>query len=327
MTIAATMLFPAFFNLEGRQVTLVGGGAIAERKARLLLRTGARLAVVAPTLTPWLRAQAGQGAMVYLPGVFSPAHLDGSWLAVAATDSNDVNQAVAEAARQRRIPCNVVDDPAASSFQVPAIVDRAPLVLAVSSGGHAPVLARRIRERLEGILEESLGDLAGLAARYRRRIVSRFPDLDSRRDFYGWMLDGPLPALLAAGKDRQACQTLDAALAAPGQAREGGATILLGAYGPADLLSLRALRGLNQADLIAHAPDVNPDILDKARRDADRIEMASLCIGQTPGGAEWDALIRQMASGRRVVVLPGRTYDPALVAQHMTARDVPCVIL
>ncbi len=326
----SAMLFPVFFNLAGRRVAVVGGGAVAERKIRLLLAAGAAIAVAAPALTSWLREAAEQGKIQHLPAAFSPACLDGAWLAVAATDHGGTNQAVAAAALARRIPCNVVDDPVLSTIQVPAILDRSPLVVAVSSGGCAPVLARRIRERLEALLDESTGDLARLAARYRSRIVSRFRDLDERRDFYDWMLDGPLPSLLAAGDGRQAGLALEAAMQADALPRTGSATILAAADGPADLLTLRALRMLNQADLVAHVPAVNPAILDKARRDAVRVELKGPRLQPDPAvaeGAGLDWLAQQVRAGQRAVLLLGTAHDPRLLARRMAACGVACSVL
>ena len=330
MDAPSAMLFPVFFNLAGRRVVVAGGGAVAERKVRLLLGAGAAIAVAAPALTPWLREAVDLGKLRHLPAAFSPACLDGAWLAVAATDHGPTNQAVAAAALARRIPCNVVDDPALSTIQVPAILDRSPLVVAISSGGCAPVLARRIRERLEALLDESSGDLARLAARYRSRIVSRFRDLDRRRDFYDWMLDGPLPSLLAAGHGRQACLALEAAMLADAPLRTGSATILAAADGPADMLTLRALRMLNQADLVAHVPAVNPAILDKARRDAARIELKGPGLQPDPAiaaGSGPDWLARQVRAGQRAVLLLGTAHDPKLLARRITACGVACTVL
>ena len=116
---------------------------------------------------------------------------------MAATDDTEVNREVSEAAEARRLFCNVVDDPALSSFQVPSIVDRSPVIVAISSGV-APVLARRLRERIESLFDHTLGQLAGLAERYRQRIRAGHPDLGARRRFYDWLLDGPVAGLLPA---------------------------------------------------------------------------------------------------------------------------------
>ena len=156
--------FPLFADLQGRCVLVVGGGAVAERKVRLLLEAGARVRLVAPEVTAWLREN---------PSIevhrerFEPRHLDGAVLAVAATDDRAVNEAVASAGRERNVLVNVVDVAELSSFIVPAIVDRSPLVIAISTGGVAPVLARLVRERVESLIDGSFGQLAGLLQRWR----------------------------------------------------------------------------------------------------------------------------------------------------------------
>ncbi|WP_312998438.1 bifunctional precorrin-2 dehydrogenase/sirohydrochlorin ferrochelatase, partial [Achromobacter animicus] len=176
-------LFPIFADLTDRLVLVVGGGAVAERKTLALLEACANVVVGAPELTPALAALAAEGRIRHLPGPFDPAWLQDVWLVVAATDDRAVNAAVSEAAKARRIFTNVVDDPELSSFQVPSIVDRSPVIVAISSSGVAPVLARRIRERIESLFDHTLGQLAGLAATYRKRIRASHPDLGARRRF------------------------------------------------------------------------------------------------------------------------------------------------
>ncbi|MFY0480006.1 precorrin-2 dehydrogenase/sirohydrochlorin ferrochelatase family protein [Achromobacter marplatensis] len=326
-----TKLFPVFFNLAGRRVAVIGGGSVAERKVRLLLGTEAVIVVVAPVLVSWLQAMAEEGVVRHVPARFTPAHLDGAWLVIAATDQAGVNRAVSGAAQQRKIPCNVVDDPALSSFQVPAIIDRSPLMVAVSSGGSAPVLARRIRERFESLLDDGVGNLLNFAACHRSRIAQRLRDLGARRRFYDWMMDGPLMGLLTAGKDTQAGCVLEAALKeSPTGTPEGSATILSGADGAADLLTLRALRTLNQADLIIHAPQANPAILDKARRDATRValDLQTGTGGPETAGEDWFAwLAREVRSGRRVTILPGSASSAQTLARRLLECGVACAVL
>jgi uroporphyrin-III C-methyltransferase/precorrin-2 dehydrogenase/sirohydrochlorin ferrochelatase len=167
-------------------VLVVGGGEVAERKARLLCDAGARVLVVARALTPWLDGQAADsaGVITHLAADYADEQLDGVVLAVAATADRELNARVAAAARARNLLANVVDDAELSGFIVPAIVDRSPVMIAVSSGGTAPVLARLIRERLETTVDESIGPLAELLARWRARIRAAFPDLAARRRFY-----------------------------------------------------------------------------------------------------------------------------------------------
>lgn len=300
-------LFPIFADLKDRRVLVVGGGAVAERKALALLEAAAVVVVGAPALTPALTALAADGRIHHLAGRFDPAWLDEVWLVVAATDDRAVNAAVSEAAGARRIFSNVVDDPELSSFQVPSIVDRSPVIVAISSSGVAPVLARRIRERIESLFDHTLGQLAGLAATYRKRIRAAHPDLGARRRFYDWLLDGPVAGLLRQQQPTRAEAALADALAAPLTPADGS-VVLVGA-GPGDpgLLTLKALRALNEADVILYDRLVSDDVMSLARRDADRVP-----VGKLPGEnhhatqARIHALLVEHArAGRRVVRLKG----------------------
>ena len=172
----------------------------------------------------------------------------------------------------------MVDDPALSSFQVPSIVDRSPVIVAISSSGVAPVLARRLRERIESLFDHTLGQLAGLAERYRQRIRAGHPDLGARRRFYDWLLDGPVAGLLRQQRPDQAEAALATALDQPLRPAEGS-VVLVGA-GPGDpgLLTLKALRALNEADVIMYDRLVSDDIMALARRDATRVS-----VGKQPG--------------------------------------------
>jgi len=300
-------LFPLFADLRGKPVLVVGGGPVAERKAAALLEAGARVRVGAPALSGRLAQWAADGRVRHLAGAFEAAWLDEAWLAVAATGDRTVNAAVAAAGAERRMLVNVVDDPALSSFQVPSIVDRSPLIVAISSSGAAPVLARRVRERLESLLDHALGPLAALAARHRARIRERRPELGARRRFYDWLLDGPAAALLRQNRPQEAEQALRRALERPEPPRPGRA-VLVGA-GPGDpgLLTLKALRALNEADVILYDRLVGDGILALARRDAERIS-----VGKQPGEdhhatqARIHRLLREHAeAGRTVVRLKG----------------------
>ncbi|PTW96048.1 uroporphyrinogen-III C-methyltransferase [Achromobacter mucicolens] len=300
-------LFPIFADLTDRLVLVVGGGAVAERKTLALLEASANVVVGAPALTPALAALVSEGRVRHLPGTFNPDWLQDVWLVVAATDDRTVNAAVSQAAEARRIFSNVVDDPELSSFQVPSIVDRSPVIVAISSSGVAPVLARRIRERIESLFDHTLGQLAGLAAVYRKRIRASHPDLGARRRFYDWLLDGPVAGFLRQQQPAQAEAALADALAAPIAPAEGS-VVLVGA-GPGDpgLLTLKALRALNEADVILYDRLVSDEVMSLARRDADRVP-----VGKLPGEnhhatqARIHALLVEYAqAGRRVVRLKG----------------------
>lgn len=271
-------LFPLFADLNGKNALVVGAGVVAERKARSLLSAGACVTVGAPAFSAGLLALEASGAIQCLHAAFSSDWLADAWLVIAATDDRALNQQVADAAHAQRLFCNVVDDPALSSFQVPAIVDRAPLTIAISSGGSAPVLARRLRERIESLFDHSLGALAALAERRRPDIRRALPDLRARRAFYDWLLDGPVFQALRNGRDEQADTLLKDALS-QGQAIRPGKVALVSA-GPGDpgLVTLKALRALNEADVILHDRLVSPEILSLARRDALLIH-----VGKTPG--------------------------------------------
>jgi uroporphyrin-III C-methyltransferase/precorrin-2 dehydrogenase/sirohydrochlorin ferrochelatase len=299
-------LYPLFADLSRRAVLVVGGGAVAERKVAALLGARAQVTVNAPTLTPQLQRWAAAGRIAHRRDAFREAWLERVWLVVAATSDGELNRLVATFAELRRIFVNVVDDAALSSFHVPAVVDRAPLTIAISSGGEAPMLARLLRERLETLLDPSLGALAALAARLRRRIRLRHPGLAARRRFYETLFAGPVAALLRLGRPDEARQAAEHALAAA-PAASAGSVVLVGA-GPGDpgLLTLRALRALNEADVILHDRLVSAEVLELARRDAERIEVGKQAGNHHTTQDGIHALLLQHArAGRRVVRLKG----------------------
>lgn len=221
--------YPLFADLHGLPVLVVGGGAVARRKAAALLEAGARVTVGAPRLDAELAQWADDGRIAWRRGGFVPDWLDGMWLAIAATGDRALNASVAAAADARRIFANVVDDAALSRFHVPAVVDRAPLVVAVSTAGAAPALSRRVRETLERTLDHALGALAALAQRHRARILRCHADLAGRRAFYDWLHDGPVLPLLRNARPREAEQALLAALEAGTGAPRKGSVALVGA--------------------------------------------------------------------------------------------------
>jgi uroporphyrin-III C-methyltransferase / precorrin-2 dehydrogenase / sirohydrochlorin ferrochelatase len=296
--------FPIFLRLANEPVLVVGGGAVAERKVDLLLRTSAQVRVIAPELVPGLAERAAAGEITHVAAEFSPEHLDGVRLAIAATDKRAINAWVARQAERRNIPVNVVDDRELSSFIVPAIVDRSPVVVAVGSSGDAPVLTRRLRERLETFLPQRLGALAKLAGKLRPTIKARIESPARRRKFWENFFDGTLAADVLAGRSvdvEEIASTLRTGEQDPGE------VVLVGA-GPGDpgLLTLRALRALQNADVILYDRLVSAEILDLARRDAERIN-----VGKTAGDAqvsqdEINTLLVQLAQqGKRVCRLKG----------------------
>jgi uroporphyrin-III C-methyltransferase/precorrin-2 dehydrogenase/sirohydrochlorin ferrochelatase len=299
-------LYPLFANLSHRSVLVVGGGEVAARKCEALLGTGARVHVGAPALNERLGEWARLGRITHLQGPYQSAWLDDAWLVIAATDDIDVNRRVADDAAARRILINVVDNTALSSFHVPAVIDRAPVQVAISSGGSAPMLARWIRARIEPVLDHAVGPLATLLERSRRAIRFRYPDLAARRRFYDSVLGGPVWQLLRAGKIAVAQTELRRSLRQPQHAQSGHVALVGAGPGDPGLLTLRALRVLNEADVILHDRLVSAEVLDLARRDAQRIEVGKEAGNHHATQEQIHALLLQHArAGRRVVRLKG----------------------
>ncbi|GAB3377700.1 siroheme synthase CysG [Lysobacter fragariae] len=300
-------LFPLFASLQGRRVVVVGGGTVARRKVAPLLAAGARVRVGALDLDAELAQLAAEGRIDHVAGRFAPEWLDDAWLVVAATDDPAVNQAVAAAAESRRIWANVVDDAELSSVHLPARVERGPVQVAISSGGGAPMLARHLRETLETQLDESLGPLAQLLTRFRSRIRRRVDDLPARRRFFEQLLAGPIPGLLRRGDIAAAERALSASLAAAKPALRGRVALVGAGPGDPGLLTLRALRLLNEADVILHDRLVSLDVLGLARRDAHRIEVGKQVGGDHHATQEriHALMVEHARAGKRVVRLKG----------------------
>ena len=302
------MYFPIFFDLKGQSVLVVGGGEVALRKVWLLERCGAAITLVAPEVHPELKQRGADNRLQLVLREFLPSDLEGARLVIVATSHRAVNRWIAKLCDARAIPINVVDDREASRFIVPAIIDRDPVLVAVSTGGASPVLARRLRERLEAALPKRLGALALWLRSLRKASQERLRDTEERRRFFEAIVDGLAARRFidgdAHGALRIAQRLLSQTAAAP---RTAGAVTLVGA-GPGDpeLLTLKALRALQDADVILYDRLVPPAVLDFARRDATRI-----CVGKSAGGTstpqqEINALlVDHAAQGRRVVRLKG----------------------
>jgi uroporphyrin-III C-methyltransferase / precorrin-2 dehydrogenase / sirohydrochlorin ferrochelatase len=286
---------PLFRDIDGRDCLVVGGGAIAFRKVRLLRRAGGRVTVIAPSISDKLLALGETDNIEFILRPFEADDVAGRVLIVAATGDSAVNAAVSTAARKIGIPVNVVDDAALSDVVMPAIVDRNPLIVAISSGGAAPVLARNIRAAIEALLPANLGRLAETARSLRVNVRQHITDPAKRlrfweRYFLGWR----------SGRAGIAIEQY-------GRSADDGQVAIVGAGpGDPDLLTLKALQRLQDADVIIHDRLIGPDILDYARRDADFID-----VGKTPGRHghsqdEINALLAHHAGqGKRVVRLKG----------------------
>ncbi|RMD67684.1 MAG: uroporphyrinogen-III C-methyltransferase, partial [Gammaproteobacteria bacterium] len=297
---------PIFMDLRGRPCLVVGGGEVAARKAELLRQAGAEVTVVAPELGPTLKALAKEGAIRHLPRPFAPADLQGMTLAIAATDTPSVNRQVSELAKARNIPVNVVDQPELCTFIMPSIIDRSPVQIAVSTGGASPVLARLLRARIEGLIPAAYGRLAQLVADFREEAKRRIKGGIARRAFWENVLEGPIAEKVLTGREEEARQALEEALER-GMPEATGEVYLVGAGpGDPDLLTFRALRLMQKADVVLYDRLVSPAILELVRRDAERIYVGKKRNYHALRQDEINALMVSLAKqGKRVLRLKG----------------------
>jgi uroporphyrin-III C-methyltransferase / precorrin-2 dehydrogenase / sirohydrochlorin ferrochelatase len=297
-------LFPAFLNLRGRRVLLVGGGTVAARKLGPLREAGAIVEIVAAALGPSINAQLGND-VIWLARAFDEAQLDAVWLVIAATDDRALNQRVACAADARRVWCNVVDDSALCSYQSPARVRRGTLQIAISSGATAPMLATHAREKIEREFDDSWSLLSVFLAAEAERIRTRIADTAARRVFYQRLFDSPLKRLLETAQNLAAERLFEALLNAPVAVR-GFVAIVGAGPGDAGLLTLRALEHLKRADVILCDQLVSAAVRDLCRRDAELIDVGKHGSGARTEQADIHALLLEHArAGRYVVRLKG----------------------
>ena len=313
--------FPLFLDLDGRDVLVIGGGSVALRKVETLRSAGARVRVIAETIHEALRALATRDGIPLQERRFESRDIEAHGLprprlVIAATSDREVNAVVARAADAAGIPCNVVDDRELSTCLMPAIIDRSPVQIAVSTGGASPVLARLIRERLEALLDESLGPLAQFAERWRVTARKVLANVSARRRYLSWLLTGSAAQAIRSGRSAEADRLATRELArlrhredradCDADSTAAGHVSLVGA-GPGDpgLLTLKGLRALQEADVVIHDRLASAGVLELARRDAERID-----VGKRPGaGTSQDAinalLVEHARRGRRVVRLKG----------------------
>jgi uroporphyrin-III C-methyltransferase/precorrin-2 dehydrogenase/sirohydrochlorin ferrochelatase len=292
--------FPLSYDMADKPVLVIGEGAQALQKLRLLARTTARLFLFAEQPDDDLAQFAAEQGVSIISRAPDDAEISSASLIFIATGAIQSDRALAARARNVGTPVNVVDRPALSDFATPAIVDRAPIAIAISTDGHAPVLALKLRGAIEAMLSPQFGRLGALAAEVRGRAlaIGRLPDAAARRGFWSRLFDGPAAAAALEGDhDRAvalALAELDAAPAAPSRGR----LFLIGAGpGDEDLITLRAHRLLLSADVVAHDVDVSAAIVGLSRRDSDR-----LVLSGTRAQREFTlaALVRQ---GKRVAWL------------------------
>lgn len=299
--------FPLFIKLQDQPCLVVGGGDVAARKIELLHKAGARISVVATIFHSGVQALAQDMQLTLYCKPFEADDLEGMMLVVSATDDQTVNQAVASSAKKRRIPVNVVDNPALCDFIFPGIIDRSPLIAAVSSGGASPVLARLLRARIESMIPAAYGRLAQFADRLRPLVKQRIAQPSQRRIFWENVLHGPIAECVLTGQTQQAEAQFEACLQQFQQPVTVGEVYLIGAGpGDPDLLTFRALRLMQQADVIVYDRLVSAGILELARRDAEKIYVGKRRNEHSLPQESINQLLADLAlAGKRVARLKG----------------------
>jgi uroporphyrin-III C-methyltransferase / precorrin-2 dehydrogenase / sirohydrochlorin ferrochelatase len=327
--------FPLFADLEDAHVLVAGGGEQAAQKVRLLRKTSARITVIAETFTDELRELGERKAIALVWRAFEARDMMGKTLAYAATGDRARDAIVSQAAQARGIPVNVVDAPELSTFITPAIVDRAPVTVAIGTEGAAPLLAREIKTRLESWLPANFGRVAARAQALRARVAGAVSDPRERRRLWERLLQGPFRRAVLNGSDAEANRIFERELAAAPEQTPGRVILIGCGPGDPDLLTLKALQRMQEADVLVVDRLVNPKILDYARRDAERI-----LVGKTPGRRSTSQteinriLLREAMTGKVVARLKGG--DPlifgraaeemaALQAAHIPVEVVPGV--
>ncbi|MGB1238031.1 MAG: siroheme synthase CysG [Pseudomonadales bacterium] len=298
---------PLFFKLDDRDALLVGGGQVALRKAKLLTRSGARVTVISREIDPQLTQLLAQHNGVAMQGDYRAELLEGKLLVTAATDDDGLNRQVYQDALARNIPVNVVDNPSLCTFVFPAIVDRSPLVIGISSGGRAPVLVRLLRAKLETLLPTGYSRLGELAGAFRQRVKDKFKTLNQRRRFWESTLEGQVAETMLAGRTEEAHRMMEQRLEQADGEMPAGEVYLVGA-GPGDpeLLTFKALRLMQQADVVLYDALVSEAVVDLCRRDAELIFVGKQRDNHAvPQGSINQMLVDHAKKGRRVVRLKG----------------------
>lgn len=324
--------FPMFLQMAGRRVVIVGGGEQAAQKTRLILKTDAHIDVLAPMLEEELADLSTAGRIRHDTGAITPGSFAETALVFVATGCPGADAAVHALAKAGGATVNVVDRPDLCDAITPSIVDRAPVVVAIGTEGTAPVLARQIKTRVEQMLEPRLGDLASLAGRLRGAAAARLGPRQ-RRDLWRWVFSDAPRAAHGRGAEREAAELIKDAIRTGDFGQGGGSVALVGAGpGSADLITLRAVQRLQEADVIYYDRLVDPAVLELARRDAERVY-----VGKAPGCHAWPQdrinaiLVSAARRGQRVVRL--KCGDPGVFARAaeelaaLAAADIPVEIV
>ena len=298
---------PIFMNINQRLCVVIGAGEVAARKVTMLLRAQASVTVYAPEICPTLADLVEAGRIRYQQARFADQQLSGACLVIAATNDLQVNTAVSLAAKANNIPVNVVDAPALCTFTMASIVERSPIVIAISSEGNAPVLARYLRSKIETMLPAGYGRIAAIAGEFRDKVKSKYATSQARRIFWEGVLQGPIVERILAGQEAAARIGLDQLLADDTASQQHGEVYLVGGGpGDPDLLTFRALRLMQQCDVCVYDKLVSPEVLDLVRRDAELIYVGKSRDQHTLPQEEINQLLARLAlAGKRVLRLKG----------------------
>jgi uroporphyrin-III C-methyltransferase / precorrin-2 dehydrogenase / sirohydrochlorin ferrochelatase len=298
---------PVFLNIKGQPCLVVGAGEVAARKIELLFKAGANITVIAPEINEYVAALQAAIDFNFRQKRFVLSDVKGFRLIISATNDEEINEMVAMAASEHNIPVNVVDNPKLCTFIFPAIIDRSPIIAAVSSGGSAPVLARLLRAKIETVLSPAYGNLAKLAEKFRARVKLHIKEPTKRRIFWEDCFQGLVAELVFSGREEDAEQELEKNLVSYDEQRITGEVYLIGAGpGAADLLTFRALRLMQQADVVVYDRLVAPEIIDMARRDSEKIYVGKQRHDHTMPQDSINILLAELAkSGKRVARLKG----------------------
>jgi uroporphyrin-III C-methyltransferase / precorrin-2 dehydrogenase / sirohydrochlorin ferrochelatase len=299
--------FPIFLNLHDRDCLVVGGGQIAARKVSSLLEAGARVTVVCPELCDEMISLRDAGRIQHQDRLFEDQDIHGQALAIAATDKREINRHVSELASRQGIPVNVVDQPELCTFIMPSVIDRSPVQVAISTGGASPVLARLLKAQLEAFIPAAYGRLGALVESFREKVKARFATVRQRRLFWENVLDGQVSQLLFAGREVAAREALEHSMEEARDLEHHGEVYLVGAGpGDPDLLTFKALRLMQQADVVVYDRLVSPAILEMVRKDAERIYVGKARSDHAMKQENINELLVRLAKeGKRVLRLKG----------------------
>ena len=301
---------PILLNVKGHRALVVGGGTVAARKTDLLVRAGCDITVIAPTLNDDMARLVQENGIEHRTDELVPEDLNGCTIAFGATSDRATNRTLSEMAKAAGVKVNVADDPELCDFIMPAIVDRSPILVAVASGGTSPLLTRMLKARFETAIPAAFGRLAEFAGSYRERVKAAIPDMTRRRRFWEKMLAGPIAEHLFSAHEDLATTQMDALLeeaATDGDKPPRGEVYLVGTGpGDPDLLTFRALRLMQQADVVLYDRLIGDGILNLVRRDAKRIYVGKMKKNHTvPQEEISDMLVRLAKEGNRVLRLKG----------------------